>query len=100
MWKYSFFYDGKRINDNNTPASLEMEDNGSVLFYFFIPRASSLLTHLKNPDSRRRSHGHAYVVSQYLLSVPFFFFFLDLSLLRSTRLCRIQRLTFSDWEVV
>jgi hypothetical protein len=44
----SFFYDGKRTNYGNTPASLEMEDNGSVLFFSFPP-ASFLLTHLKNP---------------------------------------------------
>jgi hypothetical protein len=37
------------MNDDNTPASLEMEDDGSVLFSF--PRAffSLALTYLKNP---------------------------------------------------
>lgn len=37
-----FLYDGTRINDDDTPASLEMEDNGTVpspLFFTFI-RAS------------------------------------------------------------
>jgi len=29
-----FLYDGSRINDDDTPASLEMEDNG-MLFLFF-----------------------------------------------------------------
>lgn len=44
-----FCYDGKQIDDDNTPASLKLEDNGSVLFLSeSLPRASFLLTHRKN----------------------------------------------------
>lgn len=34
-----FLYDGSRINDDDTPASLEMEDNGepfSSVVYLFV----------------------------------------------------------------
>ena len=27
---YSFLYDGERIQEDDTPASLDMEDNGSL----------------------------------------------------------------------
>ena len=47
MGNNRLLYDGKSINGDNTPASLKMENNGSVLFSF--PRATFLLTHLKNP---------------------------------------------------
>jgi len=33
-----FLYDGSRINDDDTPASLEMEDNGLSLFLSFSAR--------------------------------------------------------------
>ena len=29
-------YDGKRINDDDTPASLDMEDGGTVLFFWHL----------------------------------------------------------------
>jgi hypothetical protein len=35
---HRFLYDGSRINDDDTPASLEMEDNGNVVS--FSPHSS------------------------------------------------------------
>lgn len=33
----SFLYDGKRIDDHNTPGSLDMEDDGTVVSFFQFP---------------------------------------------------------------
>ena len=38
---FSFLYDGVRIQDDDTPASLDMEDNGK-LFPFLMNRSHSL----------------------------------------------------------
>lgn len=32
--KFRFLYDGTRINDDDTPSTLEMEDNGQHLYAF------------------------------------------------------------------
>jgi hypothetical protein len=41
FFAYRFLYDGVRINDDDTPASLDMEDNGAFLRPIFVHFLSS-----------------------------------------------------------
>lgn len=54
-----FLYDGTRINDDDTPQSLEMEDNGTVLplFSHLSARHSDWLNLVKPYDRHHRRHG-------------------------------------------
>ena len=53
---HRFLYDGNRINDDDTPASLDMEDNGG---YLLTPTSGlSLISVIIRHDRR---HGRTYV---------------------------------------
>ena len=55
-----FLYDGTRINDDDTPASLEMEDNGTVpspLFSHLSAHRSDWLNFVKPYGRHHRRHG-------------------------------------------
>lgn len=46
---YRFLYDGARINDDDTPQSLEMEDNGNVVSFSRFSARRSDWPNIKNP---------------------------------------------------
>ena|SRR6266702_1107349 len=62
--KYSFLYDGARINDDDTPQSLEMEDNGVFSSYVYS-YVHPVLIYVLHRHYRR--DGRAYVASRLSL---------------------------------
>ena len=56
---FRFLYDGSRINDEDTPQSLEMEDNGNVVsFLFSVSSPVVLIGPISKPSDRHhRRYG-------------------------------------------
>lgn len=67
-----FLYDGSRINDDDTPASLDMEDNGASKGSLFHVRSSTyhVLPQCPPPHNRHYwCHGRAWVIQLSNLSL-------------------------------